>query len=165
MEKIIQDFGIEPVLLGAQIINFLILLLLLKRFLYKPLLKVLDERKQKIAAGLKAAEENEQLLLKTETDREKQLSKASLEAKSIIEEAKNAANEIVNEAHLKAAADIEALLAKTHQQIQVERVQLQNELRSEFADIVVASLEKIAEKSLNPKDRQKITKEAITQLR
>ena len=54
---ILENFGVEPVLLLAQIVNFAILLFILKRFLYKPILKVLEERKNKIETSMKQSEQ------------------------------------------------------------------------------------------------------------
>ncbi|MBI2593944.1 F0F1 ATP synthase subunit B, partial [Candidatus Daviesbacteria bacterium] len=71
MEKILSDFGVQPVLLLAQIVNFLVLLWILNKLLYKPVLKVLEERKAKIEKGLKNAEEIEKRLAQTAEEEEK----------------------------------------------------------------------------------------------
>lgn len=162
--NILETFGIQPILLAAQVVNFLVLLFLLNKFLYKPILKVLLQRRVKIAESLKNAAEIEATLAKTEEDRDKKLQKAGLEAKELIEEAKQSATQIIAEAHSKAADDIQTLVAKTRQELEAERQKLQLELRGEFASIVVSSLEKIAQKHLTETDKQKLTKEAIGQL-
>src|SRR5437870_10658982 len=56
--EILKNFGFEPILFIAQIVNFVIIYLILKKFLYKPVLKLLKDRKQTIAGGLKQAEES-----------------------------------------------------------------------------------------------------------
>lgn len=164
MEKILADFGVQPILLAAQAVNFFILLFILKRFMYKPLLKVLEERKQKIAQSLKNAEEIELKLQKTEEDREKKLIKATEEAQKIIEEATKNASEIVNEAHVKAATDIEDLVSKAHEQIKMDRDRMQTELRGELADIVAFSMQKITGKVLTKKDQQGLVRDTIKKL-
>lgn len=162
--NILDTFGVQPVLLGAQIINFLILLLLLNKFLYKPILKVLEQRRQKIAESLKNAEEIEANLAKSEEDRDKKLQKAGQEAKDIIEEARQSATEIINDAHTKAVDEMQLLIAKTKQELDAERQKMAQELRGEFANLVVTSLEKVAQKNLSATDKQKLAKEAISQI-
>ena len=79
MEKFAQ-FGVEPILLGAQIVNFLLLLYLLKRFLYKPVLGIIKKREDKIRLGLEAAAKGEELFKKAAEEEKKRLQKASEEA-------------------------------------------------------------------------------------
>src|SRR4030067_222054 len=55
--EVLEDFGVEPILLLAQVVNFVILLYILKRFLYKPILKVLEERKKRIETSVKQSED------------------------------------------------------------------------------------------------------------
>lgn len=164
MEKIIQDFGIQPMLLTAQIVNFLILLFLLNKFLYKPILKVLEERKQKIAESLKNAEEIEATLAKTEEDRDKKLLKAIDEAKQIIEEAKQSASQIVADAHQKAQVDVSELIEKTRSELASEKDKLHQEIRAEVAEVVVMTLEKVTNKVLTDSDKKKIQSQTLNSL-
>lgn len=157
----LKDFGVDPRLLAAQVVNFLLLLFILKKFLYGPLLKVLEERKQKIKHALKQAEEIEEKLQKTEEEREKALEKATLEAQKIINEATASANQIVADAHSKAARDIELMIAKGQESINSDREKMQQELREELADLVVASLEKVTGKVLNKKDYKELVERGI----
>lgn len=164
MEKILSDFGVQPILLAAQAVNFFVLLFILKRFMYKPLLKVLEERKQRIAESLKNAEEIERKLAQTEEDRENKLIKATEEAQKIIEEATKNASEIISEAHVKASSDIEDLVIKAHEQIKMDREKMQAELREELGEIVSLSMQKITGKILTKKDQESLVKETIRKL-
>ncbi len=161
---ILQTFGIQPVLLAAQIVNFLVLLFLLNKFLYKPILKVLSQRRQKIVDSLKNAEEIELQLQKTENDRLKKLAEATTEGKGIIEDAKTAAANIIAEAHQKAKSDIELLVAKAQSELAAEGEKLHQEIRVELADIVDLSLRKIASEAINPKSQKEIIQKAIKNL-
>ena len=91
---ILKNFGVDPVLVGAQIVNFLIIFYLLKKFLYKPVLGMLKKRADKIEEGLKQAEESRLALEKTLEEEKKILSKAQDEAKKIIEESRTQAIEV-----------------------------------------------------------------------
>ncbi|MEK7092668.1 MAG: ATP synthase F0 subunit B, partial [Patescibacteria group bacterium] len=86
--EIIQQFGIQPIMLAAQAVNFLIILYVLKRFLYKPMLSVLKKRKDEIALGLRNAEEARILLEKTAEAEKNVLKLAQAQAKKMIDEAK-----------------------------------------------------------------------------
>lgn len=158
----LNDFGVQPILLAAQIVNFLVLLFILKKLLYKPILKVLKERRDTIAQSLKNTEEIEKKLLKTEEERQKVLDKTTLEAKKIIEEASKSAELVVAEAHVKAQQDINGMVEKGRQTIVLEREKMQQEIREELSDIVTVSLKKIITESLDPKKQKEIVDRAIT---
>lgn len=160
----LKDFGVQPVLLIAQAVNFLILLYILKRFLYKPVLKVLDERKKTISDSLQNAEEIEKKLTQITAEREEQLKKASREAEEIIKDATVSAGQIIAEAHEKAGTDIEGLVAKAHQSISLEKEKMRQEIRAELAGLVVAGLQKVTGKVLDKKDQEEMVKETIKEL-
>jgi F-type H+-transporting ATPase subunit b len=164
MEEIFKDFGVQPVLLAAQAVNFLILLFILKRFLYKPLLKVLEERKAKVAKSLKDAEEIERRLQQTVEDQEKFLNKASREAQEILETATKSADQIISEARLKASQEMEEMVLKTQQALKSEREKLSQEVRLEVADLITLGFEKISGKALSKKDQEDLVKKSVREL-
>ncbi len=164
MEKILSEFGVQPVLLAAQVVNFLILLFILKKFLYGPILKVLETRKSKIAESLKNAEEIENRLLKTEEEKEKVIKKAIDESRKIVEEAKQAASGIIEEAHHKAKNDIAGLILKSELQIKQEKEKMQLEIRQELADMVAAGLKVVAGKVLTEKDKKELVESSVKNL-
>lgn len=106
MEQLIQAFGIDIKLITVQIINFIILLGLLSYFLYKPVLKLLDEREQKITQGIKDAEAAAVAKQSADTEKQAIVSAAHQEATTIAshatEHARASADEIVATAHEKA---------------------------------------------------------------
>lgn len=164
MEQILNQFGINKFLLTAQVVNFLVLLWILKRFLYKPILKVLEERKQKIAESLKNAEEIEKKLLQTEEDRDKKLAEAAQEGKKILEETTKTASQIIEEGHLKAAKDMEEIVNKGKESISVEREKMHQEMREELAEIVVVALEKITGKVITKEDQKKMIEDTVKRM-
>lgn len=164
METVIKTFGVQPILLLAQIVNFLILLFILRKFMYGPLLKILDQRRKKISDGLKNAEQIEKRLLALEEEREKRIKEAISESKKIVNDASKNATQILEDAHKKAQENIENLLAKNEQSMQRERETLRKEIRSELADLVVLGLEKVAKKTLTTKDQKDIVKETLSDI-
>ncbi|MCL5434940.1 MAG: ATP synthase F0 subunit B, partial [Patescibacteria group bacterium] len=95
--EILKNFGFDPAMLAAQIVNFLIILYLLKRFLYKPVLEMLKKRSDAIQEGIKQAEEARITLEKTLEEEKKILLKAKDEAKQVMEDSKLAAVAIARE--------------------------------------------------------------------
>lgn len=164
MEKILSDFGIQPILLLAQVVNFLVLLFILKKLLYTPILKLLEERKSKIEKSIKHADEIELKLAQTEEDREKKLAKASAEAREIIDEATKSASQIIDEARLKASKDMEEIVKKGSETINAEREKMHQEIREELAQLIEVSLEKVADKVLTTKDQKELVSKTIRNL-
>jgi F-type H+-transporting ATPase subunit b len=106
MEQLIQSFGIDAKLIVAQIINFVILLALLSYFLYTPMLRLLKEREEKIAQGIKDAEAAAKAKATADGEKKAILTAAEQKAAHINTAATNEAaargDEIVKEASLKA---------------------------------------------------------------
>ena len=110
--EILKTFGVDPILMGAQILNFLIIFYLLKRFLYKPVLGMLKTREDKIKEGMKQAEEARLTLEKTVEEEKKILNKAHEEAKSLILDAKTQAIEVSREIEENTKKQAEKILAR-----------------------------------------------------
>ena len=165
MDKILTDFGIQPVYLAAQVVNFIILLLILKKFLYGPILKVLEDRKQTVSDNLTKAELIEVQLQTTEQESVKKLSEVSTQAKMILDNASNSANQIIADAHEKAQADIELMIEKGKETILVEREMMKKEMSEELAGLVLEGIERIAGKILDQPDHIKIVDQTIKGLK
>lgn len=165
MEKILTDFGVQPVYLAAQVVNFIILLLVLKKFLYKPILKVLEDRKKTVSDSLIKAEEIEAVLQSTEQESAKKLSDVSKQAQIIIQNASNTADQIIADAHEKAQADIEIMIEKGKDSISVEREMMKKEMRDELAGLVILGIERIAGKVLDHPEHKKAVEQTIEGLK
>lgn len=161
MEKILSDFGVQPILLAAQIINFLVLLFILQKLLYKPILKVLEERKRRIEESLLNAEKIQKELEETEIRREKVINDAIDEGKKIIAEATTSANQIIADSRTKAKEDMDNMMTEGVRMIAGERDKMTSEVKTQVASIIELSLEKVLGKSLDPKSHQKLVDEAV----
>ncbi len=151
-----DKLGVEPIQLLTQSINFVIMLFLLTKFLYKPILKVLDERKKKIAEGLASADKGKIEAEKTENKRQEVLAKAKEEGRKIIEEGKLAGKrleaEIVEKAHLEATEIIE----KAKKDIELERENMEKHLKNKTVEIALALVTKVLSESLTEKNQKDI---------
>src|SRR3989338_4733594 len=136
MEKILSDFGVQPVLLLAQIVNFLVLLFILQKLLYKPILKVLEDRKRKIEESIANAEKIQEELEETEAKRALVIENAIEEGKKIIAEATAAGNQIHADARAKSKADMEDMMNQGMQMIAGEKEKMKTEVKTEVAGMI-----------------------------
>jgi F-type H+-transporting ATPase subunit b len=162
--EILNQFGINPLLLAAQVVNFLILLFILKKFMYKPILKVLDERKERIAQSLKNAEEIERKLALTEEEKDKILAMASSEAQKMIDETKKEIDALKVELTQNAQEQAEGIIKKGQEAARSEAEKMKQEIMVNMAEIVAKGMEKVTGKVLNKKDRENIIEKEIKNL-
>ncbi|OGY26173.1 MAG: ATP synthase F0 subunit B [Candidatus Woykebacteria bacterium RBG_16_44_10] len=162
---ILKDFGVEPILLIAQVVNFVILLILLKRFLYKPILKVLEERKKKIETSVKQSEEIQKRFEETAQKQAEILDKAKVESEQIIEGAKNEAKILADQIQLDAANAANETIKRTQQSFEIEKQKMIIEAKREIVDIVTAATEKVVQKNLTKQDKERLIKQALTEIK
>jgi len=161
MNALIGTFHIDYKMLIAQIVNFAIVLFVLYKFAYGPLLKVMTDRTEKIEKGLKDAEEANRKLEETEVKEKKVLGEARKEAQSIIDSAEKTAlknkEEFLDEAKKKS----EEIAANTQRQLEEEKKKMLSEVKSEIADLVIAATGKVIDEKLDRKGDEEIIKKAI----
>lgn len=149
MESIITDFHIDLYALVAQLVNFSIVVAVLYFFAFKPIVKMMTERSDKIAQGLKDAENSRTQLDNTE-----------IETQSLLKEARRQADLIIAEANNQATENQSAILVKTKEQVQAvvsqEKENIENELaktllslKRETALLAVAMTEKILDEKMD----------------
>lgn len=165
MEKVIADFGIDFRLLAAQVVNFLILLFILKKILYKPVITLLDERKKKIEESLANAEKIQKELEETEVNREKVLNEAIEEGKRIIAEASAQGNALMVESQTRAKADMEAMMEQGRQMITGEKEKMTREVKADVARMIEMSLEKVLGSALDSKTQGKLVDDAVRSIK
>lgn len=163
MDKAVEALGLNLPQLIAQVANFFVLLLILRFTLYKPILKMLDERKQKIAEGLNAAEIARAEAAQAQTNIQAQLDTARKEGQEIVAGAQTIAQRIQAEAREQSARDRDAALERARTEIQLERDRAIAELRGEFAGITVSAAEKVIRQSLDRQAHQRIIDETLAE--
>jgi F-type H+-transporting ATPase subunit b len=163
MDKAVEALGLNLPQLIAQVANFFVLLVILRLTLYKPILKMLDERKQKIVEGLNAAEIARAEAASAQANIQVQLDAARKDGQEIVANAQNIATRIQTDAREQAAKDREAALERARTEIQLERDQAIAVLRSEFAGITVSAAEKVINQSLDRQAHQRIIDETLAE--
>lgn len=163
--EIIKNFGLDPYLFGAQVINFLIILYLLKRFLYKPILDTLKKRAREISEGLKQAEEGKLLLEKSKISEKEILQKARDEAKKTIEEAKNQALIAKKQIEENARLEGQRILREAQTQIEERSKEVEKRLVSQVSALSINYLKKALSDMFSEKEQQEVLTRAVKELR
>lgn len=156
-----EDLGINLPLLGAFVINFVILFGLLSVVLYRPVLKMLDERQAKIKESMEQAEQMKEQMARSEEQIKAHLETARREGQDIITQATQIGEKLEEEAKDKARQEAESLIAKAQVEIGRERDKAIDELRKEFVDIAIKAAEKVITKTLDKKKHQELIDEAL----
>lgn len=162
--EILKNFGIQPTLLLAQIVNFLIILFILKKFFYKPIVKALEDRKKKIEESLVNAQLIEEKLQKTEEQSTQILEQARLDTQNLITQAKQEAQRISDEAAKEARKTIDQALIEAKSQIELQKAQMQRELEKETLSLVADVVKKLLGRTLKDKERRELTEKTISQI-
>lgn len=162
--EILKNFGIQPVLLLAQIVNFLIILFVLKKFFYKPIVRALENRKKRIEESLANAQVIEEKLQKTDEKTNQILESARNNAQALIAQARDEAQRIADQATAEGRQIIEAAKIEAKAQMEIERRQLEKQLERQTTGLVVAVVKKVLGRTLKVSERRKLTTKATTEL-
>ncbi len=157
-------FGFNPWLFFSQVISFCIVAFLLQKFAYKPVLAVLEARRQKIAEGLANAEKIKQQLAESEVRFQEILTKANAEAQKMIEDARLAAKTVGDRETQRAIGEAEQIIAKAREATKAERDAELATLKKEIARLVIDTTTKVTGKVLTGEDQKRISEEAARDL-
>ena len=159
-----ETFGWNPWLFLSQVISFVIVALLLRRFAYKPILGVLDERRRRIEEGLLNAEKIKKELAEAEKRYQEILAKANADAQKMIDEARESSAHLAERKEQEAIAAAEQILAKAREASALEHERTMAELKRELGHLVVETTAKVTGKVLTSDDQRRLQEEAARQL-
>ncbi len=159
-----ESFGFDIWIFLSQVISFVIVAVLLKQLAYKPILRVLDERRQRIAEGLLNAEKIKQQLAEAEQRYQEILAKGNSEAQRMIDEARASAGVIAERKEQEAIAAAEQILAKAREASALEHERTMSQLKRELGRLVVDTTAKVTGKVLTPEDQRRLQEEASRQV-
>lgn len=162
--EIIKNFGVNPILLAAQIINFLIIFFLLKKFLYKPVLELLKKRQTMIQQGIRQAEESRLKLEKVVIEEKNILRQAQLQAKKVIEEARQESIELTLQMNATAKKQTEEMLKDAKDQIARESALAEKKLALNTSKIAISFLEKALADVFSAKEQKEVVSNALRKI-
>jgi F-type H+-transporting ATPase subunit b len=148
IQQIANTFGVDWPHLASQIISFSIVCFLLQRFAYKPVLKMLEERRQLIALGQANAEKIAAELARTEALRQEVLMKANAEAAALIAEARGAA----------------ARVLKSREEAAQDHARMLAELKTHMGQLVVQTAASVTGKILTVEDHRRLTEDTVQRI-
>jgi len=161
-----EGLGISLPTLLAQIINFVILLVLMYLVAYRPIMRMFDERSRKIKESMEQTEFIKEQAAHAEEEAEKRIEAASKEGQEMVSRAVRTGEERRQQAQQEAKQDAESLVARARTEIQRERDEAIDELRREFADLTIMAAEKVIDRSLDKEAHRqlidKVLKESTT---
>ncbi len=156
-----EGLGISLPTLITQVVTFIILLVLLRLFAYKPIMRMMDERSRRIKESLEQAEAVKAQSTQAEEELKKQIAQASREGQDRIDRAIKAGEDIKLKAQEEAKRETEKLIVRARTEIQQERIEAVNEVRSQFADLTVLAAGKVIEKSLDKKEHRDLINKVL----
>ena len=165
MEEIASTFGVDWPHLAAQMISFAIVCALLQLFAYKPILRILEARRQQIASGLANAEKIRHELARIETDRRSILASAEAIGDQLIEEARVVAARVGQADIAKATMDAEQILVRARAAADRDRARMLADLKRHVGHLVVQTTAAVTGKVLTPEDHRRLVEETAGQLR
>jgi F-type H+-transporting ATPase subunit b len=160
----VETFGWNPWLFLSQVISFVIVMIALRVFAYKPILAVLHQRREQIAQAQLNAEKIKQQLAEAEQRHREILAKANAEAQKMIDEARTSSGILADRKQQEAIAAAEQILAKAREASAIEHERTMSQLKRELGRLVVDTTAKVTGKVLTPDDQKRLQEEATRQI-
>lgn len=164
VETIAKTFGVDWPHLISQIISFAVVCAILFRFAYRPVLKMLEERRQQIAQGLANSEKIKAELARTEAQRHEVIVQANAQAARLIEEARVAAARLQKEEVQKAVAGAQQIVMQSREAAAQDYARMLAELRREVGSLVIQTTAAVTGKILTAEDQRRLAEETEKRL-
>lgn len=164
LTDLFHNFGVDWSKFIAQTILFLIVYLVLRRFAFSSVIKMLEDRRRRIEEGQLNAEKIKKQLAEADVRYEEILRKANNEAKAMIEEVR-VANEATTAKEIqRAVKDAEGIIARAQEALENDRQRMIAEVKKEMLALVIATTAKVTGKVLTPEDQERLSKETASAL-
>jgi F-type H+-transporting ATPase subunit b len=164
IQEVAQTFGVDWVHLIAQSVSFGIMCLVLYKLAYGPILKMLETRRQQIAAGLANAQKIKTELARIEQERLVVLAKAGDEGRVLVEDARVAAARVGAEERRKATAEAEQIVVRAREAAEQERARMLAEAKQQVGRLVIQTAASVTGKILTADDHRRLAEETANRL-
>ncbi|MFY9730900.1 MAG: ATP synthase F0 subunit B [Candidatus Acidiferrales bacterium] len=162
--QVARTFGVDWPHLGAQIISFSIVCVVLHRFAYRRILAMLEQRRQQIALGIANTEKIKAELDKTESQRLEVMAQAHTQGSKFVEEARAAAARVQQEETKKAIAAAQKIIERAHEAAAQDHDRMLAELKHEVGNLVVQATTTVTGKILTAEDQRRLAEETSRQI-
>ena len=164
LSNVAHQFGVYWPNLIAQVVLFAIVYLVLKKFAFRPVIAMLEERRRRIEEGQINAENIKKQLAEAQAKYEEILAKANAEAQRLIEEVRAGGDRLAEQKRQEAIAAAEQITLKAQEAMAMERERIMAELKQELGRLVVDTTVRVTGKVLTPQDHQRINEETVRQI-
>ncbi len=165
MPEIFTKLGLDVKLIVAQAVNFILLLIILHRVAYKPILSMLQKRADTIDKSLKQAKKIEEELQRTEENRKKEMKKAREEYRALIAEAEETGKRKKEEMAEEAIKKTREIVTKAKEEIRSEKEKSVMEARQEIADLAIEISKKIIGRNIDEEKEKELVKESLRKIK
>ncbi|MGB3906191.1 MAG: F0F1 ATP synthase subunit B [Anaerolineae bacterium] len=159
-----EGLGINLGYLISQIVNFILLLVILRQLLYKPIVAMLDRRSERIKTDLEEAEASRSEAEAAKQEYEKQLEQARVERRSILAQATEQAEKMREDILTKARAEAQETVSKTQDEMEVLRRQTLIGAQDQIVELALAAAGKVVGESLDEKAHRRLIQEFIAEV-
>lgn len=160
----ISSLGVNLKSFLFQLITFLIVLLILRRWVFPKLVATLEARRQALEASLIQAKQTEEALQQAETKAGEMLHQARVQADAILAEAGAKVEDIIAKGETAASERGARIIAEAEERLGLERERLHRELRGELADLVTAATEKVLRQKVDQQQDRKLIEQSLKEL-
>jgi F-type H+-transporting ATPase subunit b len=155
------SLGVNLPLLVVFVINFIVLFVLLRLFLYKPVLKMLDERAKRTAEAMEQAEATKKEYEQARVEVQRQIEKGRQEGQAFIAQAMQVGERLKEESRQEAQKQAQVIVDRTRTELAAERDKIVGDLRREFVDISISAAEKVIKETLDKEKHRKLIEETL----
>lgn len=155
--------NINATLLG-QTLAFVIFVAICWKYVWPPIIAIMEEREKRIADGLEAAKKADDSLEEAQLAFDQEINKAKAEAAEILEKANSRASQIVSDATVKAEAEAEKILSSASKTIENDVNKAKEELRQKMSELIIDTSEKILGDEISPEKHQELLQKAASEL-
>ena len=155
--------NINATLLG-QTLAFVIFVAICWKYVWPPIIAIMEEREKRIADGLEAAKKADDSLAEAQLAFDQEMNKAKAEAAEILEKANSRASQIVSDATVKAEAEAEKILSSASKNIENDVNKAKEQLRQKMSELIIDTSEKILGDEISPEKHQELLKKAASEL-
>ena len=162
--ELIGNFGLDWKLLIGQIVNFLIIVVIFKKFLYAPIMKVLDEREEKIKKTIEDSKRTGELLENAGKQTADMMMTAKLEAQGIVDNAKKAAEEIKNEMITVSKSEAEKIVTRAKTQAELEMQKMEKSMKELSLGLSQKIHAAVVENVFSKEDKENFLKKSLEKI-
>lgn len=159
-----EALGINLSLLVSQIVNFTLLVILLSALLYKPIQRVLAERRDRIAKSMADVDAAREAAARSQQDYDRHIAEAQRKAQEIIGQAAQAGEKVRAEIEAEARREADAIRQKAHEEAQAEKGRLLSEVQSQIAALSMAATEKVLGKAVDQAAQRQLVDQVLAEM-